>query len=729
MGLHTGTPLLTKEGYVGADVHRAARIASAAHGGQILVSAATAALVDVSVLRDLGEHRLKDLSAPERIHQLGDEEFPPLKTLCRTNLPIPATPFLGRQHELAEVRELLGRNEVRLLTLTGPGGSGKTRLALQAAAAAADHYPQGIWWVALAPLQAAGDVAAAAARMLGGTGPLEALVGDRRLLLLLDNFEHLIDAAPQVASLLRACPNVDLIVTSRERLRVAGEQLYPVPTLARAEAHALFVSCARAARPDFAPDELVDELCARLDDLPLALELAAARITLLSTAQLLDRLGQRLDLLRGGRDAEMRQRTLRATIEWSYELLDADERRLLCSFSIFRGGWTLEAAETVCDADIEGLESLVDKSLVRRWEFGRFGLLETIRGFAAERLEPHDHELLLRRLLDYLRDLFANANLKADSLEEPQMDLAQEERPNVDVAIGWALEHGHAQLGLELIVSLEMYWTTNDPAAGRAWIDALLNVDDGLEPRLHAETLRLRGSFHAMTGHPAEGVPDLRRAMDLFDAAGDEDGALNTLHRLAHALFHAGDVEEAVRLAHQALEHDRRLGRDREAPAALSVLAYAAAAGGDRLEAIRLGRESAALAEQTGFTWWHGVTLLTVTEWLLQEGDVHSAEETLGAGFESIVAVDDRVNLPAALGMAAAIAAHRRDPVRAGRLFGAVEAIAEREPRPTTATILAELEPQLAPVRGIDLEVARQTGHTLSSDDAIAYMRAAPKQV
>jgi len=200
MGLHTGAPLLTEEGYVGPDVHRAARIAAAGHGRQVLVSTATAALVDGGELRDLGEHRLKDLSAPERIFQLGDGDFPPLKTLYRTNLPIPATPFLGREHELADVQALLERDDARLLTLTGAGGSGKTRLALHAAAEAAEAYPDGVWWVPLAPLTDPADVGPAAARALGGGGKLPDLVDGRRLLLLLDNFEHVVEAAPEVAS-------------------------------------------------------------------------------------------------------------------------------------------------------------------------------------------------------------------------------------------------------------------------------------------------------------------------------------------------------------------------------------------------------------------------------------------------------------------------------------------------------------------------------------------------
>ena len=460
MGLHTGTPLLTEEGYVGADVHRAARIAAAGHGRQVLVSTATASLVDAAGLRDLGEHRLKDLSAPERIFQLGADDFPPLKTLYRTNLPIPATPFLGRKHELADVLALLARDGARLLTLTGAGGSGKTRLALQAAGDAAEDYPDGVWWVPLAPLTDAADVGSAAARALGGGGTLPELVDGRRLLLLLDNFEHVVEAAPEVAAVLNECPQADVLVTSRERLRVQGEQVYPVPLLARAEACGLFAARVRAAEPDFEPDEHVDELCARLDDLPLAIELAAARASLLTTSQLLERLGNRLDLLRGGRDAETRQQTLRATIEWSYELLEPDEQRLLGALSVFRGGWTLEAAEDVAQADLELMQSLVDKSLVRRWESGRFGMLETIREFVTEQPElAGEIARAGRRHAGYFLEIAEDAGLCVEGIEagsgESGYQTVLPERDNLRAALDFFIAADELEPATRLAVSLE----------------------------------------------------------------------------------------------------------------------------------------------------------------------------------------------------------------------------------------------------------------------------------
>ena len=327
----------------------------------------------------------------------------------------------------------------------------------------------------LAPLVNSADVAPAAARALGGGGSLPELVDGRRLLLVLDNFEHVVEAAPEVAAVLMECQHADVLVTSRERLRVQGEHVYPVPVLERTQSRRLFVARARAAQPDFEPGEQLDELCERLDDLPLALELAAARTSLLSTEQLLARLGDRLDLLRGGRDVETRQRTLRATIEWSYELLDPNERGLVAALSVFRGGWTLEAAERVADADVELLQSLVDKSLVRRWQSDRFGMLETIRDYAAEQLSEEETRVLLRRLLAYLQELFDSANLSVHAAGESRMELAQEERANADIALAWATD-ADPLAGLRLLELQEMYWFTNDPIRAREHVDALLSL-------------------------------------------------------------------------------------------------------------------------------------------------------------------------------------------------------------------------------------------------------------
>jgi predicted ATPase len=724
MGIHTGTPLVTDEGYVGSDVHRAVRIAAAGHGRQILVSASTAALLDPSnsLLLDLGEHRLKDLSAPERIFQAGDGEFPRLKTLYATNLDVPAPPFLGRERELAEVQELLARDDVRLLTLTGAGGSGKTRLALQAAGAAADAYPQGVWWVPLASVQNPADVLPAAARALGGGGLLPDLIGDRRLLLLLDNFEHVIEAAPEAAELLAACPRLDVLVTSRERLRVAGEQVYAVPVLERRDARELFVARARAVAPEFEPNGHLDELCARLDNLPLALELAAARTSLLTTEQLLDRLGERLDLLRGGRDAEARQRTLRATMEWSYELLSPDEQRLLAALSIFRGGWTLETAERVCEAEVELQQSLLDKSLVRRTESGRFLMLETIREFAAEQLEPERRDALLSRLLETLTEIF-EANRRRGPQEDELLDPAREERPNVDAALGWALESGEPNRGLSLLTLLELYWAINDPRGARDRLDALLALaGDRVDRALYGHALRVRGATYDMTGAPALAAPEYERALEVFRELGDEEEADHLLIRIAFAARHEGDLERAAQLASEALERNRRRGGNRrDEVLALNNLAMVALARGDREEGVRLAHEAASVAESIGFTWFRGVTLLATAEWFVAAGDPGAAVDEFHAGLDSLASVRDQVNLPIALAAGAALAAQRAEAVLAGTLWGALEAVAEREPKPTTEQALAEYQPFVERVRGEGFEQSRAQGRTLSLDEAVEY--------
>jgi predicted ATPase len=486
MGLHTGEPLRSGENYVGYDVHRAARIAAAGHGGQVLLSQATADLAGVDV-RDLGLHRLKDLSAPERLFQLGTHEFPPLKTLHETNLPVPATQFLGREREIDQIAELLRRSDVRVVTLTGPGGSGKTRLALQAAAAAADDYDRGVWWVPLASLADPALVETAASQTLGSKDTLSAAVGDKRLLLVLDNFEHLLDAASGLAETLGSCPHLTVLVTSREPLHVDGEWEVAVDPMQEQEAVDLFVQRALAVRSDFAANGEVAEICTRLDCLPLAIELAAARVKALSPSVLLERLELRLPLLAGGsRSAPERQRTLRATIAWSHELLVPAEQDLFARLAVFVGGCTLEAAEAICGADLDGIGSLVDKSLLRR-SGDRYWMLETIREFADERLQelPDVSELRDRQAAWYLAlGERARPELWARRGRE-WYDRLDAEQANLRASLEHLLACQDRESALRLSDAIWMYWGTRGHwTEGRRFLSSALALDGDVNPEL-----------------------------------------------------------------------------------------------------------------------------------------------------------------------------------------------------------------------------------------------------
>ena len=597
VGLHTGTPLVTEEGYVGADVHRAARIAAVGHGGQVLVSASTAQLVELE-LSDLGEHRLKDLSAPERLFQLGDSEFPALKSLYQTNLPIPSTPFLGRERELQEVVALLSEKDARLLTLTGPGGTGKTRLAAQAAGVAADGYPDGVWWVPLAALRDHELVLESASQVLGAQNGLASHIADKRMLLLFDNFEQVVEAAPDVSTLLGECPHLQLIVTSREPLHLAGEQEYPVTPFVAEEGVDFFAARARAVKPDFAVDESVPEICRRLDDLPLALELAATRVKALSTEQILSRLEHRLPLLtRGSRDAPERQRTLRATIEWSHDLLTAEEQRLFAGLSVFAGGCTLDAAEAVCGAELDTLHSLVDKSLLR-FTGERYWTLATIREFAQDRLDDLTTRELRQRHAEYFVALSeeANPHLREDKDPSEWLDRIEAEHDNVRWALDY-LDAADGALALRLVVGIRRFWLMRGYVSeGRRRFDRALVVaptdDVALQVRALAaasEMARIQGDFETAKSQSHLRL-DLARTMSDWNSVG---GALNTLSNIA---VHEGDLDTASELLEEAFEAFRLAKDDPSLGIAMGNRGYIALSRGDLDDAAAFFEESFKLA-------------------------------------------------------------------------------------------------------------------------------------
>jgi predicted ATPase/class 3 adenylate cyclase len=725
VGLHTGTPFVTDEGYVGTDVHQAARIAAAGHGGQILISSATQALLPKNALRDLGEHRLKDLSAPERIYQLGDADFPPLKTLHQTNLPIPQTPFLGRERELDEVTELLGRDDVRLLTLTGPGGTGKTRLGVQAAGAIAERYPHGVFWVPLATLRDPELVLENAAHVVGANDGLASHISDKRMLLLFDNFEHVVDAASGLSTLLGECPHLELLVTSREPLHLEGEQEYAVPPLTDAEAVDFFVFRARAVTADFEVDEAVPEICRRLDALPLALELAAARVKALSTAQILSRLEQRLPLLRAvRRDAPERQRTLKATIEWSYDLLSSPEQELFRQLSVFVGGCTLEAAEDVCEADLDTLQSLVDKSLLR-FSFERYWMLETIREYAAERLSQDDNgDALRQRHLAFFSALADWAQPRLDR-REVLATLGTDEA-NLRAALTYAKEHDPPGM-LRLAGSLWRFWyARRQHVEGRGWVEQALRLNTS-PSRDRAHALRGLSSFLIMGREDVPlGRELLEEAIGLYRRFGDYEGLWRCTHNLGVALIISAQeglepetaYDRAAELFEEAIRTGARFrGTGLSAATSMGALADIALVRGNLMKARRLSEEQRDVARADGDDW--GMVDAEVRlAWIeALEGSWDRAATLVRAALAFYAAIGRE--WPGALGLAAAVAARRGRRIDAARVLGALEV---HRLRPGIASwgepyvpVMEALERELG---GGALAHAREEGSRLSLHEA-----------
>jgi predicted ATPase/class 3 adenylate cyclase len=626
VGIHTGTPHLAEEGYVGVDVHRAARIAGCGHGGQVLVSAATASLAGTEGLRDLGEHRLKDLSAPERIYQLGEDEFPPLKSLHQTNLPVQPNPMVGRERELAEVLKLLG--SCRLLTLTGAGGSGKTRLALQAAAEAVDEYPDGVWFVSLASLTEPELLEITVAQVIGASGDLAQFLRSKKLLLLLDNVEQLLpDVAPRISAL-----GTDVLATSRERLNVLGEQEFPVQTLPTADAVVLFTQRARALKPAFQPDAAVAEIARRLDGLPLALELAAARVKVLNTDQILERLGGSLDLLTAGAtDAPERQRTLRATIAWSHELLTEKERRLFADLAVFPGSFDLEAAESVADADLDVLASLIDKSLLRETENGRFFFLETIREYALERLEATTAKESVRE--KHAERALRRAVCASDASDTAVLAwLAQVEDDYADfyAALSW-LHHRVDDRFLLLASRLARFWDARHYLhEGRVWLDAALaNATPQATPVMCEALLR---RAHIVW---RRGDPDTFDAIGAAEAVAQELGDVKSLAWLrairgAEAL-RSGETPQARQEYERALDMFREVGAVREIAINTHDLGIIAWKEGDYVrarefveESLEVCRAASLIGLEPGFNGTLGFVALAESE--LAEAERHFSE-------------------------------------------------------------------------------------------------------
>ena len=790
MGLHTGEPARAGGSYVGLDVHRAARLCAAGHGGQLLLSQTTLDLVERELPanvtpRNLGEHYLKDLARAERVTQLViaglPAEFPPLRGLDSrpNNLPRQRTVLVGREAQVAAVVELLLREDTTLVTLTGPGGTGKTRLALQVAVEALDAFPDGAFFVDLAPIADPELVLPAIAQTLGlrdasGRPPAETLVDylrQKQLLLVLDNFEQVAPAGPGVGALLARCPGVKALATSRATLRLYGEKEYPVPPLGhpdplrlpsvdelrRYPAVALFEQRVRDVKPDFLVSEetatAVAEICLRLDGLPLAIELAAARTRLLPPRALLERLasasGQAggatgrssLHLLTGGaRDLPARQQTLRRTIGWSYDLLNARDQAIFRRSAVFVGGFTLDAAEAVVDSDVfDGLASLVENNLLQQRETPggevRFLMPETTREFGQERLEASGEAKPLRRR--YAEHFLALAEQGAPELAGRQqgrwLERLEREHDNLRAALDWALQGGHAELGLRLAGALGRFWEVRGfLSEGQRWLDRVLalGASDQQPPSAGARSAALNaaGTLAYVRNDYERAATLLQDSLTLRRELGDRSGIATSLHSLSRVRFYQGDHQRAVALCEESLALRRELGDRHGIAMSLNILGVIARNRGDQTAARTLLEESLGLFRELGDQWGIGLLLNNLARVARDLGDWTWMADLCAESLTLFREVGDRHGIAWVLSNLAIVARFRGRWERAARMFGAAEALresvgssslslspAERGAYETAVTaVRAELDPDVYTAAWAD-------GRALPLDQAIAY--------
>jgi predicted ATPase len=716
MGIHTGRPHLSEEGYVGEEVHLGARIAAAGHGGQVLLSIQTREHVTAR-LTDLGEHRLKDFAEPVWIYQLGSERWPPLKTLSNTNLPRPVSSFVGRERELTEIVALL-QDEARLLTLVGPGGCGKTRLAMEAAVALLPAFRNGVFWVSLAALTDAALVTEAIAQTLGATEALDEHIGERELLLLLDNLEQVIGAAPELASLLEHCPNLRMLVTSRERLRVRGEVEHPVPPLAETAAVELF--CARAR---LEPNATIAELCRRLDNLPLALELAAARTSVLAPRQIIERLSERLDLLKGGRDAQARQQTLRATIAWSYDSLDQYEKRLFARLAVFAGGCTTEAAEDVCGAHLDVLQSLVDKSLLSHTD-ERFWMLETIREYATERLaERRDRKLLRRRCADHFMALAEEAYPHLLGRPTQWLERLDRENDNIRATLDQLEASGDSQRALQLAGALYRYWYLGGHfREGRPRLERLLDADQN-PTAARARALNGAAVMASSTGDPGTARSRSEEALALHRKFGDAWGVAYSLLSLGMAATEASDWATARPYFEDSLVRFRDLADDHYMLVAEDGVAWTSGELGD-MERRRALHEDVLRQAREKSDWpIAAAELEQLADFARKEGRI---DEALAMQAEALRITQDleipRLILESLSRFALTLSTAGR-AVTAARLVAAAEAL-RNEIGGSHSWVVGENENTLKKLRiqldSSTLEEALEQGRRLTVDEAVS---------
>ncbi len=656
------------------------------------------------------------------------------------SLPASPSPLLGRERELDELGQLLGRGEVRLVVLTGAGGSGKTRLALEVAGTVAGSFANGVAFVDLAPLRDPTLLAIAISGALGiqaAGDPLQALttaLGPRELLLLLDNAEHIREGTPILSELIARAPRLTILVTSRVVLHLSGEHVYPVEPLGSDAAAQLFLERAREADARFQTERgeepVIRRIVDRLDGLPLAIELVASRTRTLSPTELLRRLDEGLPLLVGGpRDLPARQRTLRATLEWSFDLLAADEQRDLARLSVFAGGCTLEAAETVCETTLDRLSSLVDHNLVLRstdHHGSRYSLLETIREFAAEQLEAcGEGDSVRRRHAKTYASIAATLGLSVDELGSgvrQRHDLALADQDNVRAALDWALNEDPV-LGLELAISLEQFWVATSPHEGMQRFEALLERAGPVPLELRARALRDLGGAAEISGDIERAAAAYGKSAKFFEDLGDVRGILRLAHRLSNIALAEHDFARARELGEESLGRARAGGYRYEESDFLGTLSHVEFAEGNVESALDLQLSALAIVRESGgWAWGEPQYLVNIAEYSLMLGHFDDSETYARQAFELSCRIGDRTTATYALAVLALVALGCGDDEGAGRLWGALEAEEERTFLGRWSSDRVEYARRILTQRSADFERGLAAGRRLTFEEATTWV-------
>ena len=771
MGLHTGQALLFGDNYGGIDVHRAARIASAGHGGQIVISDATRSLVEPSLpeglsLRDLGSHRLKDLIAAEHLYQVDvaglPTEHPPLKTMQSrpTNLLPPLTTFVGREREIDQISQLVGSS--RLVTLTGPGGTGKTRLSLEVGTRALDMFQDGVFFVPLAPINDPTLVPSTIVKSLGlredGARPVRDVLRDylarKELLLVLDNFEQIVEAAPFVADLLQHAPGVKMVVTSRERLQISGEQEFPVPpltvpdprtadaaSLGQTEAVALFAQRAASVRPGFAVTEenarTIGLIVQRVDGLPLAIELAAARVKLLSPDAILERLEKCFSILTSGsRDLPSRQRTLKGAIDWSYDLLEKDERVFFRRLGVFVGGLAIEAADAVCNPDFElaldtfdVLASLVDKSLVRQEDAEgepRFRLLHVIREYAVERLaEEAELEEMRERHCAYFLELAETLGGQVVGRDGPSvLDRLEVEHDNLRAALRWMIDGDRADLALRLGSAIWRFWQLRGHLnEAHNWFEEIFTLPSAAERNERRQAgLTANASVAYWQYRFDDAARAYQEALDIAREIGDTAAEVDSLYNLAFMARIEGDTDRAIELFQRCRVMYREMGNEVGAAYTMWGESWMLTLSQDYEPAQVLAHQAIEIFKRAGDRFGQSLAQYAIARSSIEKGNFEGGVKAYLEALDLSRAMRDYTSMAAMLDEIGLIALERGEPKLALVLAGAADSARAVAGGGSPPALIGRPNTRQSARGTIDDEAAEklwEEGRALPIDDAV----------